>query len=247
MKRLLLLLAVAAVCQTVRAQEPVLPDFNPEIESETAAPAESETAAPAESGTADGGDGRIVVSRYEGTTPVRAVAVQQMYPVKDWRIALDFGYSYYTVYDPDLPSDMRSGFYYGADIQYFWWRFLGAGVKFVGNRYARSTWDVAVDTYYVGPVLSSRLFSRADRNAWVFSVSAGYVAYHERSRSTGISLNRGGFKMTAEIGYDIRIAGSGTFLGLKIAATQGYVPVTFQGVSETIGLHALELGVGLRF
>lgn len=230
---MLLLLGAAAICQIARAQEPVLPDFNPTIESGTAA-------------TLNEGEesGEIVVSRYEEAPS--AGVVQRLYPVKNWRFALDFGYSYYSVRTSALPVGMRSGLYYGADIHYFWGRFIGIGMKFEGNRYATSSFDVAVDTYYVAPVFSCRVFSRADRNAWIFSLSAGYVSYNELSRSTSASFSKGGYKFTSEIGYDIRM-GSNAFFGLKIAATEGYIHVPHLGGSGMIGLHALELGVGFRF
>lgn len=180
-----------------------------------------------------------------------------------WRVALDAGYNCRTgkigenksggeLTDSEwrkLNEPLRHGVSYGISATAFYNDYYGIGMKFTGNHSENKIFGAkyGIDTYYFAPEFMTRLPMRNNKNLWILSMSMGYVSYVESVRQglLKITYKAGGFKTTAEMGFDFRVA-DGFFLGLKLATAIGAIYV--EGVNEDMILtHAIEIGGGLRF
>ncbi len=121
----------------------------------------------------------------------------------------------------------------------------------MGNHYANKLMGMkfGVDAWYFAPEFMMRAPTRNLKNAWIISISAGYVAYRE-SISDGrqkLSESTGGFKTTTEFGYDFRLS-KGVSMGLKLVASSGAVHISDgSGGKVKNSLNAIEIGGGIRF
>jgi hypothetical protein len=181
------------------------------------------------------------------------------YEYLKWRLSFDVGWTYRiaTFSDTGDPQEMeyqnglRSGFVYGFDIHNYFVRDWALGLRFSGHHYAHR--DLVVNTYYFAPSVVYRHFTKSGKGAWVFGASVGYLDYNEKRSyfdyygQHKVKYSNGAVGSTLDIGYDIRLGASDTFLGFRVTMFAGTVTETVEGQLTIIDLNALDLGVGLRF
>ncbi len=196
---------------------------------------------------------------------VSSAPAPPVFELSKWRFALDAAFSLRTAKISDntsssgltdeqwkqLLSGLKKGVAYGVGVTRFFNNFYGLGAKFVGNHYANKLMGMkfGVDAWYFAPEFMMRAPTRNLKNAWIISISAGYVAYRE-SISDGrqkLSESTGGFKTTTEFGYDFRLS-KGVSMGLKLVASSGAVHISDgSGGKVKNSLNAIEIGGGIRF
>ncbi len=188
---------------------------------------------------------------------------QPEYTLPNLRFAVDVAYSYRTaklakneiegMSDDEwreFANRGRSGIAYSVGITPFFNTRFGLGAKFVGNHYRSRGFGLTdkVNTYYIAPEFLVRLPTRSFKNAWIISLSAGYVAYNEKVfiGDTVAKLNKGGFKSMFEAGFDFRLERN-LFMGVKLAMGGGTIKFKSGGKTHRESLEAFEIGAGLRF
>lgn len=189
--------------------------------------------------------------------------------ISRWRFAVDAGYSYLTADiaegakgdSHDFLTKLRHGINYGGDIHYFPFpgNMLGVGMKFVGREYSTAMGQLSetVRINYIGPSAIYRMFDMRDRNAWIFSFSAGSFRMNDRLDDGGKPYEylKAGFGTCMDMGYDIRLGKSKTFLGLKFSfagakfkiKTSDYFGADVENTERNQNFSAAQLGAGLRF
>ncbi len=199
-----------------------------------------------------------------------------------FRIAVNGGYSYNPAkIGSNVPSDfkdyvkdLRSGYHFGGDVTYFFAEQLGFGFKYYlfkatnsldniyvddmdGNRsYGKMSDDITVSL--IGPSFSVRFLNHDKSNAFLMSMSMGYMGYTnnkvvvDRYKMTGSS-----FGTSLDLGYDIGLSES-TSLGFQLSLISGYLRKYYLDDGRTKktvelekgeyeSLYRIDLSVGLRF
>lgn len=179
--------------------------------------------------------------------------------------------------DPILYShtkDMKWGFSYGADVNYFFGSNIGAGLKFhnihVGHQmpitvtYQDGTvrsgsLEDRIHIMFLGPVVSSRLPHNNNRNVLIAQIGAGYVMYSDKAVFIDPYTSKGNtIGLLFELGYDIGLA-KNLAIGLNFtylrASLSNYKVTSDQGQTTAVkldkdkyeSLSHLTLSLGLRY
>lgn len=199
-----------------------------------------------------------------------------------FRIALNGGYSYQTAeVSQSIPStiksyinELKTGCHIGGDISYYFTETLAFGFRyysfktsnnmdniFVEDIYGNKTYGKLSDDLtisFIGPIFSSRMLSQNKKNAFIMSLSLGYMGYEndklivDKYKMTGSTMG-----YSFDIGYDIGLS-ENLSLGFQISYISGtlYEYNWNDGkTTETInlengeyeGLNRLDFSIGLRF
>ena len=204
------------------------------------------------------------------------------YNYQRFRFAINGGYSYMTAkIAKNVPADhinyfkrLKSGYHFGGDISYYYYELFGVGAKsFVfkasnkmddiyledsnGNRrFGKMSDDVTI--FYVGPMASTRYLSRNKRNAFIVSMSVGYMGYSndivfiDKNKMKGSTVG-----MAFDIGYDIGISKNFS-LGFQFSFLSGSLSkytLSDGIITETVKLEKddyenisrIDFSIGLRF
>lgn len=201
---------------------------------------------------------------------------------KQFRIAVNGGYSYHTAkIAGSVPNDfknylneLKSGFHFGGDINYYFSEPLGFGFKYYlfkssnsldniyiedtdGNRtYGRMSDDLTIS--FIGPSFSTRFLNHDKSNAFLMNVSLGYMGYSndkviiDKYKITGSTIG-----LSYDIGYDIGLSNN-LSLGFQVSFLAGTLikyDLNDGSTTETIdleeegyeSLNRIDFSVGLRF
>lgn len=198
------------------------------------------------------------------------------------RIAVNTGISNRTAKVPsNLPSEfvnyingLKRGYHFGFTGHYYISDFLGFGLNFsrskssnqmdniyiediFGNRrYGVMSDDIAIT--FMGPSLSTRISSNQNNNAFLMSLSIGYLGYNNDAMLVD-PLNIYGYSagVALDVGYDIELKNDFA-LGFQISAILGMldqIEVTQNGLTEVVSfptgenenLARIDFTIGLRF
>ncbi len=186
------------------------------------------------------------------------------YELSKWRIALDVAFSYRTakaaegqisgVSESDwrrFVNGLRPGIAYGMSITPFFNDNFGVGLRFAGNHYSHTSdggLSDNINTFYIAPEFVWRAPTFDNKNALIWTVSIGYLAYGEKMLYSGsmAEIRKGGFKTATEIGYDFRI-GAKSFFGLKLGLSTGGIRIDVGEEDQMESIGAIEIGGGFRF
>ena len=189
------------------------------------------------------------------------------------RIAINGGWGYRTAkVHEDIPSDvvpymkkLRSGYYLGTNITYYYSESYGAGIMFnyfnsknEANNTSIGNLKDNISIYFAGPTFGSRTLKR-NNNAWIFNIGIGYLGYHNNSKvnSQKKIFNGGTFGVAGDVCYDIEVSNnfaigiqvsiiSGTLTSLKIY--DGYTTEKVKLEKDYYeNLSHISLSVGFRF
>jgi outer membrane protein W len=205
-------------------------------------------------------EGSVVVGRYGGA---QFAPVQRM-DIPKWRVSLDAAYSYRTAETAsgldaltrEFVDKLRNGVMFGGGVHYFPVESFGFGLQaeMTHSSYSKKSATERINVLYVGPSGQWRGFDRRDRNAWIVGFSLGYYNYSEKFSYQSLSLiqSKDGLGALTEIGYDIRMGESNSFLGLRFSVFGGSFKVNDKSVSasgknEYESLAAIRIGAGYRF
>lgn len=201
---------------------------------------------------------------------------------RHFRIAINGGYSYQTgKVAENVPSDfknyikgLKSGYHFGGDITYYFSEPLGLGVKYYlfktsnrldniyledggGNRtYGTMSDDLSIT--FIGPSFSTRMLNYNKSNAFLLSVSLGYMGYSnnetliDKYKMTGSTMG-----LTFDAGYDIGLSKK-LSLGFQLSFITGTLfqyklndGTTTQTIKlekgEYESLNRIDFSIGLRF
>lgn len=201
---------------------------------------------------------------------------------KHVRLAINGGYSYHTASVGDgVPSDfnnyvnqLKSGYHIGGDFTYYFTEPLGVGFKYCVFKTSNSMDNIyRTDSYgyttygkmsddltisFAGPTFSTRILNSNKTNAFLTSLSMGYLSYSnnkvliEKYKMTGSTVGLG-----LDIGYDIELS-KNLSLGFQISFITGSLfkyeldnGVSIQTIEldndEAENLNRIDFSVGLRF
>jgi hypothetical protein len=198
------------------------------------------------------------------------------------RVAVNGGYSYNPAkVGSNVPSDfkdyvraLKSGYLFGGDVTYFFAEQLGFGFKYYlfkssnsldniyiedeegERRFGKMSDDITVSL--IGPSFSARFLNHDKSNAFLMSMSIGYMGYNnnkvivDRYKMTGSTLGT-----SLDLGYDIGLS-ENTSLGFQLSLISGYLTKydlddgrTKQTIElekgEYESLYRIDFSVGLRF
>ncbi len=199
-----------------------------------------------------------------------------------FRIAINGGYSYHTAkISNTVPSDfkdyikkLKSGSIFSGDLTYYISEPLGLGVKYSLSKYSNSLGDIYLEDMYgdrtygmmkdeisisfIGPAFSTRFLNHDKSNAFLMSLSLGYMGYSnnkvliDRYKITGSTM-----AMALDFGYDIGL-NENLSLGFQISFVTASLNklhmddgITKQTIKlekgEYEGLNRIDFSVGLRF
>lgn len=199
-----------------------------------------------------------------------------------FRIAVNGGYSYHTAkVGNSVPSDfkdyikkLKSGYIVSGDLTYYISEPLGLGVKYALSKYTNSLNNIYLEdmngnrTYgkmqdeisisFIGPSVSSRFLNHDKSNAFIMSLSLGYMGYTnnkvviDKYKITGSTMG-----MALDLGYDIGL-NENLSLGFQISLLSGNLfeydmddGLTKQTIElekgEYESLNRIDISVGLRF
>ena len=199
----------------------------------------------------------------------------------DSRVALNAGVSWQTAkissglseFEKDYYTELKSGFHYGGEYNYFFNQQTGIGIVLNVFHASNSTYASAqtsggtvvsgtisddINIVYVGPNITWRVLSPTQMNAFLFGFSIGYMHYNNQAQfleSYELSGSTLGF--TYDLSYDFSIA-KDIALGLGFSWKIGVLSsmdVSQNGSTRTVkfeddqrlGLGHLDLSLGLRF
>lgn len=212
---------------------------------------------------------------YTKTITISPLMVDDNY--KPLRISISGGYSYRLAELAedlsgeleDYTKDLKSGYHYGADITYFHKENYGMGLKYNAFR-SKNSMDVYADNYgygkmsdditihYCGPTFNIRTFNTNKKDAFLMTLSVGYLRYVDNATLLGYEYKITGNTIGTNIGlgYDIGLS-ENLALGLGVAVTVGSlskVEVDYGTSKETIDLETekesltrLDLSIALIF
>lgn len=199
-----------------------------------------------------------------------------------FRLAINSGFSYQTArINENIPADfetyvneMKSGYHFGADLTYFFSEPLGFGFKYYLFKTSNSMDNIYVEypdgsveygimsddltISFIGPTFSTRLLNYNKSNAFLMSLSIGYMGYSNNKVIVNNYIMTGNtVGMTLDVGYDIGISDK-LSLGFQISLITGTLTeyeLDNGSEIETIKLengefesvNRIDLSVGLRF
>jgi hypothetical protein len=212
--------------------------------------------------------------------PVEKIKFNEIYP--HFRVAINGGWTYRTAKIADVPpdfidytEDLKSGFHYNLDVNYYFTEMLGFGIKYnnalfnndINNvqviyedesiEYGKMSDNIQIN--FIGAIFSGRFFNSKKTNCWVTDIGFGYLGY--KNKATLISDTKTlkgstvGFYLS--VGYDIGIS-KNFALGFQLSAVTGTLnqfKVTEGNRTETLklekgkyeNLSRIDLSIGLRF
>ena len=169
-------------------------------------------------------------------------------------------------------SRQKRGYSYGADIEYFFFENMGAGIRyhnFHGSAAATGTFNIAgtrydgflsedIDISYIGPIVTYRLFSSSNKHVFLMHLGLGYMRYVDNAfLNRKVKLSGSTFGAVYGIGYDYNFSkhfAIGAELGLyggvlsSMTYESGGNKVTRSlGKEEREGLGHIDLSFGLRY
>ncbi len=212
--------------------------------------------------------------------PIKKIIGYENY--QHFRIGINGGYSYRTAkVAENVPNDfkdytkeLKSGYHLGGDLTYFFTEPLGFGLKYylfkssnsMDNIYVRDPYgnitygnmsdDITIS--FIGPTFSTRLLNHDKSNAFLMSLSIGYMGYANNTvvvNKYKVTGNTMGF--TFDVGYDIGLS-EDLALGFQISFLFGTLIKYDRNDGSTIktinfekdnyeSLSRIDFSVGLRF
>jgi len=201
-----------------------------------------------------------------------------------FRISLNGGIGYRTAESPDdLPdvfnnyiNELKWGGCFSADASYFISEAIGLGLKYnyfgSGNTMQNVSMDIDgdgdtetgamsddINISFVGPMVSSLVYSGNKKNAFFFNLALGYLHYLDNAELVGYNFKIKGstIGMVGDIGYQIGLSEAlslaftcsytiGTLSQVKKGSDGAYQTVKLEG-DEKENLGRFELTVGLVF
>ena len=196
-----------------------------------------------------------------------------------YRIALNGGLSYLTAKTsssvPDALRDhakqLKSGYNWGANLHFLTSEYFGFGLKYntfyssnvenknltlPGNTVLYGIKDVNY-IHFIGPSVLFKFVSSNGKNAWVSSMSIGYMGYKQerQTRNRNFTYTAATLGLNLDFGYDIYLSKK-LSLGLMVsfaAGSLGEVDLEENGISQTIeldereNLSRIDFSAGLRW
>ncbi len=199
-----------------------------------------------------------------------------------FRFAVNSGFSYQTAkINEDIPDDfksyiknLKSGFHIGGKLSYFFNEVYGFGLKYtlfktsnsIDNIYLEDT--NGIRTYgqmsdnilinFIGPVFSTRIFNRSNRNAFIADISVGYAHYqNNKILIDKFQITGGTIALGIDLGYDVSLSHQlklGFQVGLLSGSLSKYhlnngrrVQLIKLEKGEYESLNRLDFSLGLRF
>lgn len=201
---------------------------------------------------------------------------------KRWRLAGQAGFSYRTGKLADnIPAgfedyirELKSGYHYGLDFTFFITEPIGIGLKYTCSKSANSMNNVTLEDpwgetnsgtlnelitmSFYGPSFTTRLISANKTNAFLLSLSIGYLDYNDSfSIVNDYTYNGNTVGLVWDMAYDIGISDR-TSLGIMLSLTTGSLSelelsnginvITEKREAENYeNLSRIDLSLGLRF
>ena len=213
---------------------------------------------------------------YKSGLPIEYLAARE-YP--KFRIAIRGGYSYlFAKIPPNLEDNavdyfksLKSGFHFGADVNYFFNKTFGIGLKFSlfktkangqnilfddgqGGSFRVNISDDRTD-FLVGPSFIVRVLAPVTKNAFIAGATMGYFSYNDNVLIGNIpAIVKGStLGMVLDLGYDLRLsddfsllfAMSVTLGGLTVATINGQTIELPEGEVESMS--RIDLSIGFSF
>lgn len=128
-----------------------------------------------------------------------ATAANNTAPYEKWRFTMNGGFSYLlSKISKDVPMNARkhvkglkTGYHLSADAGYFWKENAGLGLKYsnfksshTSNINSYGTVTDNITTQFIGPVYYNRYYSKNRTILFLTALSAGYLDYENRGRTT---------------------------------------------------------------
>jgi len=169
---------------------------------------------------------------------------KKVYPA--FRMAFAGGYSLRTrlpkgYWDDSYLKNMRNGFNFGIEMNYFFNESLGMGMNFYSSHFNFSK----VSILHIIPTFTVRDFDKRKRSALLINVGIGYIAYSEvhRWENSESTITDKAIGLLCGVGYDIPL--SNTIAVYFQASYVGDLSFLFKEYSEGFG--RLNLSGGFRF
>lgn len=139
----------------------------------------------------------------------------------------------------DYYKGLKSGYNYGADLTYYFYESLGAGIKFTSAGFYNKVSDVIVTfnngtvkygdvsdhivINFIGPSVTTRYFPNDNENCMTMGGAIGYMTYRDNSIVVDpVKITGNTFGVAMDFGYDFEI-GPTTNLGLKFSYITGFL------------------------
>ena len=181
---------------------------------------------------------------YYQTTVVPQQAVRDREDYPRFKASVYGGWSYRTAKaassltqaQKDYIQKLRSGYFYGLDVSYYFFEQLGAGFLYEKNKSKSSDDNLYVtlpdgsshrgindniSTIFIGPYFSTRLLNNNKKNSLLLNLVIGYLGYEDDMAANNKYSLKGstvGFKWI--VGYDIGIV-KNLALGFKLSYLTG--------------------------
>lgn len=211
--------------------------------------------------------------------PAQKGVWRELYP--HFRVGVNGGLSFRMAkLDDRIPMDQRtyardlmSGSHFSADMAYYFSEQLGVGLMYSrfgasnsmanasltfpdgSHGYGKLSDDITIS--FIGPLFSTRLYSRSKSTCFIFNVGLGYLGYNDKAvygSDLTIKGSTGGFYAGA--GYDVNLSEKfalGVQLSLlggsltKLKVTNGFTTQTVELPKDGYeNLSRIDLSVGLR-
>lgn len=157
----------------------------------------------------------------------------------------------------DYYQDLKMGYNLGLDVNYYFNKTIGLGIKY--NYFSSSSsskgssndggntseWDISesIMINFVGPTFLARFLSKKNKNAFILGVSAGYMWYNDDAVLLGPVIITGNtFGLNVDASYHISLSKK-FFLGFSVSTTAGFlnkITIDDGTISETYNLENFE-------
>ena len=196
-----------------------------------------------------------------------------------FRFAIKGGYSYLLAKTPpNIGSDaeayfksLKSGFHFGGDINYFFNKTFGIGLKFSVFKTKASGQNLLFDDgqggtfsadisedrtdFLIGPSFVVRVLAPLTKNAFIAGASMGYFSYNDNLIVGNIPVIIKGntLGMVLDLGYDLRLSDDFSLLLAMSVTIGGLTTATINGQTielpegEIESMSRIDLSVGFSF
>lgn len=211
--------------------------------------------------------------------PVDRIIAREIY--SHWRFGVNVGWSYQTAdVSSSVPSDfkkyvedLKSGYHYAFEVNYFITEPLGIGFKYVSFHTSNNMKNIFINknghTYYgnlsdnlsitfIGPAFCTRLYNTDKKSALLMNLALGYLDYHNKKEIVvPITMSGSSLGLIYDIGYDIAIS-ENYALGFQLSFLAGALS-SYEwkegNTNSTIKLdkdsyesmNRIDISIGLRF